>query len=274
MPDPQPNPNPGNPGGGNPPAEPSAVDWKAHIPADMATEKFWEPLKDKPLGDVLKGYGEAQRKFGTAVWVPKEDAPPETWAKFYQKLGTPEAPDKYQFTRPALGEGAAWDKEFENKFLSEAHAMGLNSKQVQKLMDLQAGLVETQLRGLAEKRNGTVEALKKEWGGDFERRMTLAGRAKNLIQEKTGLTKEEADQFFDGTGAGDHPVILKIFNWLGEMFAEDGWIKGEGTATARDAAKAKIDQITKDPKHPYWNEGPGHKEAVQEWLALHKQAFG
>jgi hypothetical protein len=240
----------------------------------MAQEKYWEPLKGKSLTDVLKGYGEAQKFIGGSVRIPKEDAPAEEWAKFYSKIGTPEKPEGYKFNRPALGEGAAWDEAFEKRFLTEAHAMGLNSKQVQKLMDLQAGLVEGQLKELAAKRNGTIDSLKKEWGTDFERRLNLAGRAKNILQQKAGISDQDANAYFDGQGAGDHPVILKIFHQLGEIFAEDGWIKGELPESGKKIALQKIEEIKKDPKHAYWNDGPGHKEAIEEWGRLHKIAYG
>ena len=36
----------------------SQNDWTAHIPQEYATEKFWEPLKGKGFGDVLKTYAE------------------------------------------------------------------------------------------------------------------------------------------------------------------------------------------------------------------------
>lgn len=273
MPDPTPDPKQGNAGEGNQPAR-AAVEWSQHIPKELATEKLWEPLKDKPLGDVLKGYAEAQKFIGGSVRLPKEDAPPEEWAKFHQKLGTPEKPDGYQFKRPALGEGAAWDKDFETRFLTEAHSMGLNSKQVQKLMDLQAGLVEQQLQGLAAKRQETVTALKKEWGGDFERKMGLAGRAKAKLQEMARLSEEDAAAFFDGSGAGDHPVLLKIFHQLGEIFAEDGWIKGETGAAMVQNIQTQIDTIRKNPEDPYNLKGhPEHDKRVDFVNKLYERMY-
>ena len=271
MPDPQPNPDPGNPVVANPPAP---IDWSTQIPQELAQEKLWEPLKGKPLGDVLKGYAEAQKFIGGSVRIPKEDAPPDEWAKFHGKLGTPEKPEGYKFNRPALGEGVAWDEAFEKRFLTEAHGMGLNNKQVQKLMDLQAGYVEEQLKGLAEKRNGTVESLKKEWGGDFERRLTLAGRAKNVLQEKAGLTEEEANAFFDGTGAGDHPVMLKIFHQLGEIFAEDGWIKGETSANVAQTIRQKINSIRNDPNDAFNKKDDSrHQERVDYVSKLYERLY-
>jgi hypothetical protein len=263
---PETDPNPGN------------QDWRGGLPEEIRGEKSLEVIKGKDwseAGPVLaKSYVEAQKMIGGSVRIPKEDAPPEEWQKFHQKLGTPEKPEGYQFNRPALGEGAAWDSAFEKKFLATAHGLGLNNKGVQKLMDLQAELVETQLKDIARKRQETVETLKKEWGGDYERKLSLAGRAKMLLQAKAGISEEEADAFFDGMGAGDHPVILKIFHQLGEIFAEDGWIRGdEVPASGVEAAKAKIKEINANPKHPYWVDGPGHAEAVKEMEELHKIAY-
>jgi hypothetical protein len=238
-----------------------AGDWRSGLAEDIKAEKSLESFKD--IGSLAKSYVESQKMIGGSVRIPKEDAPPEEWAKFHAKLGVPESPDKYEFKRPALGEGAAWDANFEKNFLTQAHAMGLNSKQVQKLMDLQAGFVEEQLRGLATKRQETVAALKKEWGEDFNRRLELAGRAKAKLQELAKITEEEANDYFDGTGAGDHPVILKIFHQLGEIFAEDGWIKGETGATMLQNVQEQINSIRNDPQDPYnIKDHPKHDERV------------
>lgn len=249
-----------------------AGDWKGSLPEDLKTEKSLESFKD--VSSLAKSYVEGQKMIGGSVRIPKDDAPPEEWAKFHQKLGTPEKPDGYKFNRPALGEGAAWDEKFEKAFLAEAHALGMNGKQVQKMMDLQAGLVESQLKELAEKRQLTIETLKKDWAGDFERRMTLARRAKIILQQKAGITDEEANAYFDGQGAGDHPVILKIFHQLGEIFAEDGWIKGETGAQMQQTIQDQIDAIRKNPEDPFnKKDDPKHQERVDFVNKLYERLY-
>ena len=250
----------------------SSRDFKAGLPDDLKSEKSLEAIKDIP--GLAKSYVEAQKMIGGSVRVPKDDAPPEEWAKFYAKTGTPAKPEEYKFTRPALGEGVAWDEPFEREFLAMAHGVGLNNKQVQALMDMQAKHVEGQLRVLAEKRKLTVSALKQDWGEDFERRMTLAGRAKNLLQEKAGIKPEEADAFFDGRGAGDDPVLLKIFHAIGEIFAEDGWIKGETAASQAQTIRQQIDSILKDANDAYnKKDDPKHDERVEFVSNLYKRLY-
>jgi hypothetical protein len=50
-------------------------------------------------------------------------------------------------------------------------------------------------------------------------------------------------------------------------------ILGEQQGIGRQEALKQIELIKGNPKHEFWNSGPGHETAVKEWSTLHKAAF-
>ncbi len=245
------------------PVVPEAVDWTKHVPTEYAKEKVWEPLKGKPLGDVLKGYAEAQKYIGGSVRIPATDAKPEEWDKFYGKLGRPETPDKYAPVMPDLPEGFAWDEGQTKSFFEAAHKTGLTPQQAQALVDWyaedQKGVLKAGESAIAE----AETAMKAEWKAAYPKNLGLAKAASNWL----GVT-----EVLDQTGLGNHPTILKAFAKLGKALAEDGVISGEveGVPT-NEVVQKQIAAIMNDRKHPYWNRNlAGHAEAVEEVTRLHQ----
>ena len=262
--------DPGLPGNPNGEGAIGFETWSKAIPQELAAEKVWEPLKDKALPDVLKGYVEAQKMIGGSLRIPKDDAAPEEWAKFYSKLGRPETPDKYEYQPPALPEGM-WDKDQEKQAVALMHELGLNSKQVQRLMEFEGKRSNQFLQNQALQRKANVEAVKQEWGVDFPRRTKLASDGFLHVAKAAGIDKE-ALEFIEKTGMGDHPVFLKLFHRVGEMLAEDGWIGGDVPGFGNDA-QAQINTILGDQKHPYWDaRHPEHAQAVAHMRTLHQRA--
>jgi len=264
----EPNPNPqGNPvvdpaATGNP-VVPEAVDWSKHIPAEYSKEAVWKPLAGKPLGDVLKGYVEAQKFIGGSIKIPGKDAKPEEWDKYYAKLGRPEAADKYGTAMPDLPEGFAWDEGQMKSFFETAHKAGLSTAQAQSLVDWyaadQKGVLKAGEAAIAE----AETALKGEWKAAYPRNLGLAKAASKWL----GVM-----EVLDQTGLGNHPTILKGFAKLGRSLAEDGVISGEveGVPT-NEAVQKQITDVINDKKHPYWDRNlAGHDEAVEEMARLHQ----
>lgn len=271
MTDPTPNPNPAE--GNQSVVDPSAgagnleaVDWSKHIPTDLSKEKMWEPLKGKPLGDVLKGYAEGQKYIGGSVRIPGKDAKPEEWEKFYAKTGRPEAADKYGTAMPDLPEGYAWDTGQMESFFKTAHKAGLSTSQAQVLVDWYAADQRGVLKAGGEALAVAETALKDEWKAAYPKNLGLAKAAAREIGGK------ELIDLLDQTGLGNHPVILKAFAKLGRSYAEDGLISGEfeGVPTNAEVQK-QISVILNDRKHPYFTANmPGHTEAVEEMARLHQ----
>lgn len=241
------------------------VDWSTHIPKELAGEKVWEPLKGKPLGDVLKGYHEAQKMIGSTIRVPKEDAKPEEWEAFYTKLGRPEKPEKYDLKAE---DGNRIDKTVLDAFRQIAHENGLTTKQAQAMLDTMNDIDGIKAREAEKTLANDLAALKEEWGGAFDRKIVLAQRA---VKEFAG---PDMVKMLNDSGLGNHPAMIRFMAAIGDYLAEDGTISGDvrGSGSKEDAL-AKIKAINNDMKHPYWNEGPGHKEAVEDMKRLSKIAY-
>ena len=115
---------------------------------------------------MLKTTIEAQKKMGSAIFLPSEKDKPEDRAKkihdIYGKLGRPDSPDKYQITQPSLPEGATWDPNRETAFKAVAHQLNFTPQQVQGLIDwygkdVSDSLVaREQAMGAGQKRDGSV----------------------------------------------------------------------------------------------------------------------
>ncbi len=54
----------------------------------------------KSVADVAKAAQNAESLIGRSVQIPGDDAKNDDWAKVYQRLGRPNSPDEYEFTRP------------------------------------------------------------------------------------------------------------------------------------------------------------------------------
>lgn len=61
-----------------------------------------------------------------------------------------------------------------------------------------------------------VAALRREWGRDFETRVSDAQRAVNQ------LGGDPLRELFNETGLGDHPTLIRIFADMGRLLAYEG----------------------------------------------------
>lgn len=256
---------------------PAPVEWTSHIPQDMAAEKFWEPIKGKPLADVLKGYGEAQKMIGGSIRLPSEKDKPEDRAKklndIYGKLGRPESPDKYAPKLPELPDGLALQEPVVKGFLAKAHAANMTPDQVQASLDFYAEYVQGGLKSLSDSRKAGEAALKEEWGANFQTNLNLAHRSLATMASKA-LGEEDGKALLDEldkSGLGNNPRLVKLFAALGGEMKEDGLLTGDSDVSA-EAFDAQIAELTK-PGTPFWDKfHPEHDKAVQKVQQLREQA--
>lgn len=258
------------------PQAPAPVEWTSHIPQDMAAEKFWEPIKGKPLADVLKGYGEAQKMIGGSVRLPSEKDKPEDRAKklndIYGKLGRPDSADKYQIKTPQLPEGVALQEPVVKGFLAKAHAANMTPEQVQASIDFYADYVQGGVKALGEQRQAGEAALKEEWGANYQQNLSLAHRGLATLAEKV-LGSEQGKALLndlDASGVGNNPKLVKLFAALGGEMKEDGLISGDSEVSV-EAFETQLAELTKQGT-PFWDKfHPEHDKAVQQVEKLRAQ---
>lgn len=85
--------------------------------------------------DVVRSYAELERKLGSAVHVPGEQADEAERARFYERIGRPKRVEDYAIDVPAdLPEALQPDETGEGRqrrFLEHAHRAGLTRNQAQ-----------------------------------------------------------------------------------------------------------------------------------------------
>lgn len=145
----------------------------------------------------------------------------------------PGAPEEYaDFTLP---EGMEIDPDLIAEFKAEAKRLNLSQEDAQKLVDIQAKLAEKQSKAVLEQHQKTVaewaEQVKAELGADYKKELAFAAKAIN----KFGTP--ELREFFNATGIGNHPELVKVFINIGKQISEDAFVEGKTKAAPKSAAE-------------------------------------
>ena len=188
------------------------------------------------------------------------------------ELGLPPTPGDYKLTRPELPDGIAYDEALEKAALPVAHKLGLMPGQVQGLIDFIAAhrVAETKaaLQTMQSHMAQAEETLRGEWGGNYEKQLSLAARAAKRFggEDLIGALNE--------SGFGNNPHLVRAFAKIAGLVAEDT-MKSDGSPTrpSTDAALAEIARIQgealKDPKHPWINaQHPEHETLLERMRVL------
>jgi len=237
-----------------------------------------ETYKDQPIGkyktvgELAKGYSEAQKLIGAkGVILPGENAEAEEVDKFYKALGRPDNPDGYKFDElKDLHPKLQITPEMEAGFRAFTHKHGLTQKQAAGIrQEYFSSLSQALTKSDEATERGRQEAetkLRGEWGADYE---TKVKRTQNMIDKFGGNGARDA--FGD---LGNNPTVLRVLAAIADKFSEDNFTLG-GTRTEGSAAdaKRKINEILSNPDHMFHKTGPGHDEAVKDMLELNKIAY-
>jgi hypothetical protein len=267
----------GNPAGQAPAGDGGAggaapQDWTTGFPDEIRgviQTKGW-----KNPGDVISSYSNLERllgadKAGRGVVLPKDDAPADEWAQFYQRLGRPESVDGYKLPLPE-GDTGAFAKTASQWF----HEAGLTTKQAETLAakwnEYAGGTMQQQQAQFEQQAALDLQDLQKTWGDKFDANAELARRARR----EAGLTDDEGLAIERALGL---KKAAEVFAFLGKQFAEAPMKGGEGSgrgsfgATPEDA-KARIAALKGDKEWTarYLN---GDVDARAEFERLHKIAF-
>ena len=227
----------------------------------------------RSLAELVGAYRELERYQGKSIALPRANAREEDWARVWDRLGRPQAPDGYRFqgfdnVSESDGETIAW-------YRQAAHGLGLTQRQAEGLLtafvgrnqELGAAAVE---QARAQSRAG-LEALAREWGPQAEAMFEQARRAVGA------LDLDERELASLAVAMGSDAGLLKVLARLGPRLGEDAGI-GRGRdplALSAGQAQARIETIYQDPAHPYHDgDHPEHAAAVQEMLRLNELLHG
>lgn len=236
------------PGTTNTPAEnqndlgqPINAGWRDALPETIRGEKTLAKFKD--AGALAQSYIELE-KMPRGVAVPKDDAKPEEWAAYYDKIGRPSDPSAYA-VNVKVPEGMPWSKEAEKNILVKLHDAGLTTRQAEKVIN---GYIEIAAKGnllIEQGKNQTrqeaEDTMKAEWGGLTDTNTALVQRS---VAEFGG---DEFRIYLDDTGLGNDPRFMRFVHAMAQPMLEDGLIRGEGLGMKRAEAAAEIQRLMADP---------------------------
>lgn len=212
--------------------------------------------KYKSADDFAKGAAALSKKIGEkGIIPPGEDATPEERSEFYDKLGRPEAADKYSW-KP--GEGVEVDQEVFTDRMQKLHEAGLTDGQHSAVMDIYATEIqrmnETFQNHQAEIATETEKTLKEEWGRDYDGRVKSAAE----VAKKFGVIDA-----FKESGMINNLGVIKMLDAVSRSVREDS-IDGGGN---RMTAQEELEAIK---KHPGWNDKTHaeHRDLVKRSVDL------
>lgn len=214
-------------------------DWKGLLADEYKPVIEAKGFKD--VNDLMGSYTSLEKMLGTkTVKVPETDAP-EEWEKVWNKLGRPEAPEKYSVEGENLED-----------FKKAAHQVGLTDKQAKGLYDWFKGLTEQQQSSVMEQQKAQeaemaakVEAeineLKREWGAAFDENLNIAKRGAKAL----GWTEEEINALEATIGS---KRLLESMRKIGGATLEDTAVAMDGSSlgqlvTSPQQAQMKIDAM-------------------------------
>ena len=230
-------------------------------------------LKFEDVGALGKGYNELSKLIGAkGVIVPVEGSSDEVISKFHNAIGRPETADKYAFeVSKDLHAGVVSTPETQKGLKEMAHKIGLTSKQAS---ELHSWYLKSQSDSMTQQDEADKMAVNEANAKLSGKYGTLLEAKKALVTKMVGSFAGESMQKKIAEGLGADPDFLEMMVNLGEKMSEDSL--GAGFKFAGDmtpeAASAKIDEIRRDPNHPFNVEGPLHKAAVDEMTALYQIA--
>ncbi len=201
--------------------------------ADADTTGFIQNKKwDNPL-KAVNDYRNLEKFHGVPadqiIKLPKGDDT-AAWDGVFNKLGRPEAPDKYGRDGLKLPEGFEVNDAELTSFDTLLHKAGLTKAQrdtaLNGYFEAKSKEVSSTEEAFVQERAVQEAALKKEWGSKYDERVELARRAfKSFLPE--GTDKDTVAAAFERTmGVA---VTAKMFANLADKLSEDKFHEDAGT---------------------------------------------
>lgn len=197
--------------------------------------------------DAIQSYANLEKlmgadKAGRGVVLPKEDAAPEEWGKFYDRLGRPQSADQYKLPIPDGDTG-----EFAKTAAQWMHEAGLNQKQAEMLAlkwnEAATQMQMSQANSVAVNAEQEMAQLQQEWGKEYDANIEAARRATRQF----GVEANTLERIENAIGTKE---MLKLFANIGKGVGEDSFIdssKSGGFGMSPEAARVRIGQLKGDP---------------------------
>lgn len=187
----------------------------------------------KGVEDVLTSYRNLEKLHGVpADKLLRLPDDPAKMGEVWDKLGRPEAPDKYTMALPEEMKDSVYER-----MSAKAHEAGLSDAQFQALQVEFKDVAEALQTERGEKVAADLESWKSSHAADFQ-------NVQNLMR-KAGITQDEVQKAMNGDSAAWYGALAKVASRMGEgsMIEGDG---GQQFTISPEAAQQKVDQMMGD----------------------------
>lgn len=170
----------------------------------------------------LKGVPDSELLRLPAKWEEN----PETAAQVYARMGRPEKAEQYEIPSIPVGNG---DVDLAPQFKQWAHAAGLSGRQATTLATQYQGVLvraaEARKEAIAADIATQNQALRSEWGGEYDANVQAAQRALAVLGNTIGLTMEDLVTM-EQSPIG-HAKAAKLLALIGRTIGEHETVKSD-----------------------------------------------
>jgi hypothetical protein len=216
-----------------------------------------------PIQDVLKSYGELEKKLGQRMQPPGVEARPEEVAAWRKNLGVPEKPDGYGINRPEEVPVELWNEEMVRGFSAVAHKHHIPAAAAQELVQWwngqQLGALSRYQQESAQGREALVQGLQSEWGERYEANLQGAQRVAAMARLDV-----------NDPSIGDNPSMIRALHAMASLVSEDRQETG-GSGALRLTRGQQADDIQTNKSNPLYDDyhganGPERQAMVAEQI--------
>jgi hypothetical protein len=270
--------------------------WREQIPEQYRNEAMFSEEQVKDFPSLIDQFANSQRLLGDSIRIPGENADADTinrfneklskvngitripgmeadeqeLKEFYSKLGVPEEPSNYEFYTPAdddIPEGIELDTHLNEPFGQVAHQLNLTPNQVKGISKWFTENSIAEAKSKLDRNNSTVEELKKEYGNDYESRLSLATDVVEKFGTKYALEDLKGE-------IGNHPGLAMMLADIGLATTENGLqrLDSEGNAITKSTTEInmEIEELMNDPAYAD-SKADNHGVVVKKVEKLYEQ---
>ena len=249
--------------------------WMDSLPAELKEDASLGKFDD--VASLAKGYKHMESFRGKSISIPDEKTP-EAMGDIWDKLGRPEAADKYEYEPPGKIPDGEYNHENQEKFLQGAYDQGFSKDQAKYVLDFYNNMAFESMNDIknfqAKAAADNTMELQNEWGRAYDENLSTAVRA--FDQFATDQDRE----FLTGHGLDSNPALIRLFHKVGASMTESNF-SGEvqaGRMLSPVVATQEIEAIRNDPSHKLHEayhsaEHRDHQKAIDEMEKLYGLAY-
>ena len=249
--------------------------WMKDLPNELQDDPQLGKFKD--VASLAKGYKHMESFKGKSVSIP-EDQTPESMAEIWDKLGRPEAADKYEYEPPGKIDTGEYNFENQNEFLSQAYDHGFSNDQAKFVLDFYNNMAFESINDIknfqAKASADNTTELQNDWGRAYDENLSTAVRAFNQF------ATDQDREYLSTNGLDSSPALIRMFHKIGAQMNE-GSFTGDVSANrmlSPVVAQTEIDAIRSDPGHALheaYNSGEhrDHQKAIAEVEKLYALVY-